>query len=71
MLDEYIDADGVKRWELENRKASTEANEHVDPLIKMLTFLDAKGWLGSGHKLAAAAEIHQSKTLPSGPEIDI
>jgi hypothetical protein len=40
-------------------------------LIKMLTFLDAEGWLGSGHKLAAAAEIYRSKTLPTGPEIDI
>ena len=42
-----------------------------DHLIKMLTFLDTQGWLYSGHKLEAAAEIHRSKTLPSGPEIDV
>jgi hypothetical protein len=71
VLDQYIDADGVERWEAENREASEEATEKVEHLIKMLTFLDTQGWLYSGHKLEAAAEIHRSKTLPSGPEIDV
>lgn len=71
VLDQYIDADGVERWEAENREASKEATEKVEHLIKMLTFLDTQGWLYSGHKLEAAAEIHRAKTLPSGPEIDV
>ena len=63
VLDEYIDAEGVERWEAENREASKEAREKVEHLIKMLTFLDTQGWLYSGHKLEAAAEIHRAKTL--------
>ena len=71
VLDEYIDEEGIERWENENKEASKEATEKVEHLIKMLTFLDTQGWLYSGHKLEAAAEIHRSKTLPSGPEIDV
>ena len=71
VLDEYIDEEGIERWENENKEASKEATEKVEHLIKMLTFLDTQGWLYSVHKLEAAAEIHRSKTLPSGPEIDV
>ena len=71
VLDDYIDAEGVERWKAENQAASEEATENVEHLIKMLTYLDTQGWLYSGHKLAAAAEIHRAKTLPQGPEIDI
>ena len=71
VLDEYIDADGVRRWEEENQKASNEAGECVDHMIKMFTFLDAQGWLYSGHKLSAAAEVHRAKTLLPGADVDI
>ena len=71
VLDQYIDADGVRRWEEENQKASNEAGECVDHMIKMFTFLDAQGWLYSGHNLSAAAEVHRAKTLLPGADVDI
>ena len=71
VLDQYIDADGVRRWEEANQKASNEAGECVDHMIKMFTFLDAQGWLYSGHNLSAAAEVHRAKTLLPGADVDI
>lgn len=71
-LADYIDEDGIEDWEAENKRASEEATEHIEHFIKMLTFIDAQGWLFSGHKIAAAAEAHREKQqgqLP--PAIDL
>lgn len=71
VLDQWIDDDGVERWEATNRQASEEATECVEQFVKVCTFMDAQGWLYSGHKLSAAAEIHRANQLPGGPEIQI
>jgi hypothetical protein len=63
-LADYIDEEGVERWEAENERASQEATQCTEHLIKMLTFLDSQGWLYSGHKLAAAAQEHRDRHQP-------
>ncbi|MEB3361093.1 MAG: hypothetical protein VKI42_03085 [Synechococcaceae cyanobacterium] len=64
----FLDDDGIDRWEEENRLASQEATQHTEHFIKMLTFLDAQGWLYSGAKLSAAAEHHRQRQQPQLPD---
>lgn len=71
VLSHWIDEDGVAAWEAANQQASEEATEAVEQFVRVCAFMDAQGWLYSGHKVAAAAEIHRSRQLPSGPDVDV